>query len=471
MTDEQVIRFITRGYLVLENDLPPSFHQSILDSIAYRFAEEGNPGNNILPSVPQLEKCFNTPVVQGALTSILGDNYYMHPHRHCHYNQPGQAVAQGWHKDGYWSSMRSHRPWWAIVFYYTQDITEEMGPTEIMPGSQYYEKYAGEDMETGLPYGKAGTMVLVHFDMWHRASLNRTNIDRYMLKFQFVRLEQPAYPTWNHQNPELIVPEDAISLYDHRPIWNDVWNWMLGQGNERRGGTAIAVQEHTAILQGDDEPAALNAAYTLGQMGTEGAAALLAVMRDGEEAAALRAAYGVSTAGQDAVPGLIEALKTENDRRAGYAAFALGMQGHTAHLAVPALIESLDHSSKWVRRNAVEALGMIRQPANEVIPALIRALSIEDEDGSADKRADNQRYILHKVRYAAALSLLRIGQESAARAAVAALRDALEDEDRYVRAYASEALTFIKSDEAVETLIAFFRKSRWCSSTNKSSTF
>ncbi|MCZ8515247.1 HEAT repeat domain-containing protein [Paenibacillus filicis] len=512
LTDEQVAHFITRGYLVLENDLPPGFHQSILENIAKVYAEEGNPGNNILPRIPQIEKCLTTPKVKGALTSLLGEDYYMHPHRHCHYNRPGQPTPQAWHKDGYWSPMRSHRPWWAIIFYYTQDVTEEMGPTGIMPGSQYYESYPGDDSEMRMPCGKAGTMVLVHFDLWHRASHNLSGIDRYMLKFQFVRLQAPVYPSWNHQKPELVLPEGVDTLHPHRVIWNDVWNWMRGREGAAPNSAASEaepdaqvdafivqlghedskVRTHAAdrlgLLGGsarravgplakaiDDpaEPAALNAAYALARIGHEGIPSLLEVLRQGGEASAKRAAYGLAAAGEPAVPGLIQELDSENELRAGYAAFALGMMSYSARAAVPALIKQLEHRSPWVRRNAVEALGMIRQPSSVVVPALIRALEQDDtvEEGDTDAYVKSQKYIRHKIRYTAALSLLRVGQEQEARKAVPALSRALEDEDRYVRAYAAEALTHIRSDEAVQVMIDYFRKSRWCPSTHKASTF
>ena len=89
LTDEQMMQFITKGYLVLQNDMPDQLHQSIMNQINHVMHNEGNPGNNILPRVPDIQQLFDTPIVKGALSSVLGPDYYMHPHRHCHYNQPG----------------------------------------------------------------------------------------------------------------------------------------------------------------------------------------------------------------------------------------------------------------------------------------------------------------------------------------------------------------------------------------------
>ncbi|WP_373460386.1 HEAT repeat domain-containing protein [Paenibacillus sp. V4I7] len=55
--------------------------------------------------------------------------------------------------------------------------------------------------------------------------------------------------------------------------------------------------------------------------------------------------------------------------------------------------------------------------------------------------------------------------------AVRSLEQALYSKDRYVRAYAAEALTHLRTEEAVDILIRYYRTSRWCPDTSKVSTF
>ncbi|MFE5319385.1 HEAT repeat domain-containing protein [Paenibacillus sp. NPDC056579] len=513
LTDEQMVHFITKGYLVLQNDLPEELHQNVMSKIYRVLHEEGNPGNNILPRVPEIQEFFDTPTVKGALTSVLGPDYYMHPHRHCHYNKPKSTTPGGgqWHKDGYWSSMRSHRPWWAIIFYYTQDITEELGPTAIMPGTQYYEKFIGDKGETLLPTGKAGTMVLVHFDLWHKASLNVSDLDRYMLKFQFVRLKAPEYPSWNHLNKEMAIPDGLPA--QHLNLWQDVWNWLRGE-HETRQDSGPADEARLLLLQNElssedaeargkaadelgilgeaagayasalgsllndpVETAALNAAYALGRMGDNGIEELVSQLSNGTNLTAERAAYGLQGAGAEAIPGLLTTLKHPDEKRRGLAAFVLGMIGPSAQEAVPALIASLEDDSEWVRRNAVEALGMIGNPSDQVVPALTNALvdslltEAREGQNSSDVYVQQQKYIGNKIGYTAALSLLRTGREGDAQQVVSALEQALKSKDRYVRAYASEALTHLRTNEAIDVLIRYYRSSRWCPDTSKASTF
>ncbi|WP_258171127.1 HEAT repeat domain-containing protein [Paenibacillus sp. R14(2021)] len=512
LSDEQMASFIVNGYLVLQNELPAALHHSVMKQIDFVLQQEGNPGNNILPRIPDIQQFFDTPVVRGALTSVLGPDYYMHPHRHMHYNQPGNQMpgGGGWHKDGYWSSMRSHRPWWVMMFYYTQDITEEMGPTAIMPRSQYNEKFPGQD--TLLPTGKAGTIVLVHFDLWHKASLNTSNLDRYMLKFQFVRLREPVLPSWNHSNS---APKFPIGTSDgHLNLWQDTWNWLRGEKSWKPAAAAheARLAELDAALSAGDailraraadelgllgaaasgsaaklgelvqdvaEEVGLNAAYALGHIGAAGTEVLLGMLKNGSKLAAQRAAYGLQAAGSAAVPGLIDALRQAEETRRGFAAFALGMNGADAAPAVPALIAALDDTSEWVRRNAVEALGMIGEPAELTVAALVRALKeavaaeaeAPAQAGSSNTYVANQDYITNKIGYTAALSLLRIGKLGDPELVVAALRAGLDSRDRYTRAYAFEALTALRTEEALDFLIRYYRTARWCPDTHKASAF
>ncbi|WP_245585845.1 HEAT repeat domain-containing protein [Paenibacillus pinihumi] len=513
LTDEQMTQFITKGYLVLQNDLSQQLHENVMKRIYNVIHEEGNPGNNILPRVPDIQQFFDTPAVRGALTSVLGPDYYMHPHRHCHYNQPGNQAPGGgqWHKDGYWSSMRSHRPWWAMVFYYTQDVTEELGPTAIMPGTQYYEKFLGDRGETILPTGKAGTMVLVHFDLWHKASLNVSQYDRYMLKFQFVRLRAPELPSWNHKKQELIIPEGASIV--HRSLWQDVWDWLrgdktagangqqaeekllqkwanelaspdasvreqaadgLGTGGEAAAGYAPVLGQ---LLSDPVETVALNAAYALGRLGPKGAEELLGLLEEGTNLAALRAAYGLQASGAEAVPGLVDLLRRGDARRRALTAFALGSIGSAARCSIPFLIDALNDESAWVRRNAAEALGMIGEHPEQVVPALAKALITAVEAESAtisaedDPHEQSQGYITNKIGYTAALSLLRTGKLGDAKVVVHALNTALNSKDRYVRAYAFEALAHLRTEEAIDVLVRAYRSARWCPDTHKASAF
>ena len=124
----------------------------------------------------------------------------MNPHRHGHLNPPG-GKGGGWHKDCYVfdHNIRQPRFHWILALYYPQDVTEEMGPTAVLPRRQNYDLISDVDpaktTEDAVPIvGPAGTIALTHFDSWHRACENRSARKRYMIKFQFTRMVEPRQP-------------------------------------------------------------------------------------------------------------------------------------------------------------------------------------------------------------------------------------------------------------------------------------
>ncbi|HZG54868.1 HEAT repeat domain-containing protein, partial [Paenibacillus sp.] len=74
-----------------------------------------------------------------------------------------------------------------------------------------------------------------------------------------------------------------------------------------------------------------------------------------------------------------------------------------------------------------------------------------------------------QTRFTAGLALCRFG--AAAAAAVPALTAALDDENRYVRAHAAEALRYIGTPEARDALLQELTYVRWCPTTTKDNTF
>ena len=140
LTDEQLKTFIVNGFLILKTDFPQAFHERLVAQLNEIYDKEGNPGNNILPRIRDLQRVFEHPVITGALTSVLGPDYLLHTHRHGHYNSIPKPGA--WHKDSYWGydKLRNHHPWWAMIMYFPQDTPQELGPTGVLPGTQYEDE-------------------------------------------------------------------------------------------------------------------------------------------------------------------------------------------------------------------------------------------------------------------------------------------------------------------------------------------
>lgn len=480
LKDERIREFLANGYLVLNSSLSNAYHADMFAKIDRLESGTGHWGNNLLPAIPQLERFLKDPVVTGALSSILGSRYSFHAHRALHNNHPGSEPQQ-MHKDDYWGyarRVRNHRPWWVMVMYFPQATPIDKGPTGVLQGSQFLSqllpKYCPEvPAECG-----SGSFLLIHYDIWHRKMLNSTELERYMVKFQFTRLLPPR----------LDIPRKSLADWRrprHRPatdmnmIWKANWDWLHAEQRQAHAGPA---PEKTLInwrddLYSDDEVVALRAAYKLGQQAGSGRRpALQALVHalnsneqphsnlhfsggDGsnwhEDVAARSAAHGLVQAGAVALPGLLRAAEDANARGRKHAVFALGEIGHSR--SQKTLIKSLQDPDVHVAIAAAEALGLT-PPTAVAVTALVKALQHPEAE----------------VRFDAALSLLRYaaqGQTKLLSCTVPALAGALYDNNRYVSAYAAEALERIGTPDALAALLPFLRTARWCGHTDNSHPF
>ena len=450
LSDDVMRDFIINGYVVVKPALPPDFHKSVFQQTLAVVEKEGNPGNNLLPKVPMLQQVFDDPAVHGALTSILGQNYVMNQHRACHYHPPG-SKAQDWHKDyPLGGNVRYHRTRLAMAFYYPQDVTEDMGPTAIQPTTQYY--MTPSEAAPGLSIcGEAGTVTIVHYELWHRATENRSNKIRFMLKFLFCRTEEPQQPSWNAEKPNW-APNQTAPV-EHQAIWEHLWKWYYGAQNGEMNPTAASssndLSKLMCVLQDglndENEATRLNAAYALGSLGEPAIPTLIKALQKESKVAwnrnldrgdftnpsQLDTIYGLAAVGEPAVPVLTEALgDTDWWTRAGAAA-ALGCMGEPAHGAVPTLVEALKDDSEWVRRNAADTLGNIGPLAQSAVPALIEALG-DDRPVSRWSLSDSP------LRENAMIALAKMGKLP--QSVTPMLKEALQDENEYIRSWAAITL-------------------------------
>ena len=455
LTDEEMRDFIVNGYVKVQTDFPPSFHENVYEQLEAMFEQTGNLGNNVLPLIPEIQEIFDHPTVHGAMQGVLGSDYVMHSHRFCHYNPEG-SDGQGFHKDTYEGDeqIRRHRCRWTMAFYYPQDVTEDMGPTAVLPGSQYYEtgESAHEQPDLSL-CGEAGTVTIVHYDLWHRATPNRSDKKRYMLKFLFSRLGEPQAPSWKSDTADWHSGEKP----EHPEMWEALWDWYYGKqnGNPANGISRTEVDTLIETLDSDNERERLNAAYRLGRVGAAAVPTLKQALHGTSDAIRNYAGYALSLTGAPAVPTLIDALQATDDSVRATAAYTLADMGKTAQEAIPVLTRAAQDSSEWVRRHATEGLGLIGQQVSEEMD-----LS-ETVQVLTDKLGDDHYWI----RDNAARALAKLGTR--AEPAIPTLVAQLEDENRYVRFHAALALKQIKTPEAQDALFNHLFASRWCELTTR----
>ena len=209
LSDDEMVSFVINGYHVVEPELPSGFNRSVYDEL-----EElpSNPGDGIYDAVPKLKQVYESPEVRGALTSLLGAGYGMFPHRHCHRNAPG-TPSQQIHQDNL-NDLRIRdgqvrapdKVELLLAMYYPQDVASNMGPTVLLPGTHMLKAMPdrmasqGNFKEQYTATVNAGSVVILHYDIWHAGSANTSSTVRYMLKFLFQRENLPDVPSWDHDS-------------------------------------------------------------------------------------------------------------------------------------------------------------------------------------------------------------------------------------------------------------------------------
>jgi hypothetical protein len=227
---------------------PEGLHKFIFNQAKALLGEDEtyNPGNNILPLIPALKHVVKHEKVDALITRLLGPGYMLHPHRHCHPSSPGRA-AQTWHRDSYFGFnhlRRYHEPFWVMLMYYPQNTTLDIGPTGIIPKSQYLTKAKGDKERhfkdipphwalDGLNFEcPAGSCVIIHYDLWHRGTANVSNKSgdaslRYMFKFQYVRVALPVLKPLS-ESPFFLNESDDVDGKDDL-LWSEQLSEILNK--------------------------------------------------------------------------------------------------------------------------------------------------------------------------------------------------------------------------------------------------
>ena len=151
-----------------------------------------------------------------------------------------------------------------------------MGPTAFVPGSQYCNTEAGgtanKELALAVP---EGSVALVHYDIWHRGTANISNKNRYMVKFLYLRMEEPDSPSWDCENPQPVINKD---------LWGSIWNWHSGikTNSEQTAYSNKLVEEliHSSVT--DPEPKSLESSYSIGYVGNQAVPHLIDALKTAE---------------------------------------------------------------------------------------------------------------------------------------------------------------------------------------------
>ena len=483
--------FLHDGYVVLRPpELDESFHRAMFDAACAvhdraRASDEPRPhlqtiGDNLRAQVPALERLLGAASVRDAVSSVLGEDHLLHPH---HFVHESTAADQSFHQDGNlpWNERghyRSHRPNWAMLFYYPQAVATDGGPTEVLPGSQYWttnfekadgswhpgdavdktlrrEELAVPDLPTRdrrlaqvldslgvarlqrrqltLP---AGSVVLAHYDLMHRGCRADASFDgrRFMFKFYYLRTADPAVMVPAPAG----APPAAAATGPIDDMATDIWHWLHGHAAWRRPVASTDQAERLQAATAEDDRVRL--AYEVGWLAREEATARrhLGTLLQAEDEAVRRAMiYAAGICGAACEPEVAAALGSADPRVRRAAAGAAGEARLTSKAVIESLFDLLETDpDALVRSNAAYALGHVARQADAAVsaPRLLARLDPAVEPDNTTSGGLPRSTVRVNVVYA-------LANKQLAGADLAALAErGLADHDRYVRGLAIAVL-------------------------------
>ena len=236
MTDRDVMAFVASGYVILEG--------VIADDIRERYEELTDRSLKPLVQTPEfIQGVFLHPEVAGVARSLLGRDFLAPTSAHHHlYEAPHEG--QNWHSDGL--SETGIGVTHLQCYYYPQEVGLEDGPTMILPGSAFrlvdreaiahYGDIAGQASLT-VP---AGTVVMGHYGIWHKAGPKLNDRRRGMIKFSYFRTAEPTRD-WITGSEEIPEYEDVriqpyvtnVEHYRERIRCRRTWEWLCGVQTNR----------------------------------------------------------------------------------------------------------------------------------------------------------------------------------------------------------------------------------------------
>jgi hypothetical protein len=195
LTDSQVLEFCKNGFLLLPGVVDETTNRR---SVAYRDLHPESEPVHILHEAWFLNNVICNPQAAGAVRSLLGKNFVL-PNLMANHRTKTPAPAQAWHRDG--GSQHGCELNYLQLFYYPEECTLELGPTELLPGSHFlfslstYMGHYGNIRGAYKAVAPAGSIFLTIYSIWHRRSASTAQGLRNLLKYNYWRTAPPQ-PDW-----------------------------------------------------------------------------------------------------------------------------------------------------------------------------------------------------------------------------------------------------------------------------------
>lgn len=192
LTDEQVIDFCAKGFLMLEGIVSNDINNKTVEFL------DAHPYEQPVELLEKEDWFIDNVILHreaaGAVRSLLGKDFKL-PNLMANHRVECPQPAQEWHIDG--GSKYPHELQYLQVFYYPQDCPRDMGPTELLPGSHFLTSrqlsmgHYGRIRGSYNAVAPAGSIFITTYSIWHRRSESTVTGVRNNMKYNYWRTVPP----------------------------------------------------------------------------------------------------------------------------------------------------------------------------------------------------------------------------------------------------------------------------------------
>ncbi len=176
-TTEEKDHFLKYGYLHAKAVLDPALLEEVRKGFDKIWESTGGRGANqhVLLKHPLFIKLIEHPAILDRHRAIFGRQMQLLQYDFLRQGPKSTSAVRGWHRD---FSFPGDTPLSVNTILYLDDMTDESGPTYVVPGTHRgTERPPREKAGESLPgevaaYAKAGDAVFINSAIWHSGSRN-----------------------------------------------------------------------------------------------------------------------------------------------------------------------------------------------------------------------------------------------------------------------------------------------------------
>jgi ectoine hydroxylase-related dioxygenase (phytanoyl-CoA dioxygenase family) len=227
MTDERKQQLDERGYVVLEDAIPPDLLHALRSRILELYQEEGDCAGsefrleahahrlaNLVDKGAVFQRAIALPAVLDCVRHVLGPEFKLSS-LNARSADPGSEEGQPLHVD--MAAIPDERGYWVCnTIWVLDDFTPDNGATRMVPGSHRWGTRPQDVLEDPqaphpdevLLIAPAGSLAVMNAHLWHGGTANRSDAPRLAMHAFYCRRDKPQ----QQYQKRLLRPEVQAAL-------------------------------------------------------------------------------------------------------------------------------------------------------------------------------------------------------------------------------------------------------------------